>query len=119
MDGAAQGYRQVETRLRWWYTYIMARIYETLSFLLSVTGGLLACAGLKRDNKTLRELGGGLLFGVGIGGLTLVWNSWSARAGHHQSVRAFFHPVPLNKAETGGLCTHSGQLIAGAILLSW
>ena len=97
----------------------MAKLYETLSFILSVTGGILAYAGLKRDNKTLREIGGGLLFGVGIGGLTLVWNSWSARTGHHQSVRAFIHPIPLNKSETGGLVTHSGQLIAGAVLLAW
>ena len=97
----------------------MAKIFETLSFILSVTGGLLAYAGLRLSNKALREMGGGLLFGVGIGGLTLVWNSWSARTGHHQSVRAFTHPMPLNKAETGGLVTHSGQLIAGAILLAW
>ena len=97
----------------------MARLHETLSFLLSVVGGVLAAAGLKRNNKTLRELGGGLLFGVGIGGLTLVWNSWSARAGHHQSVRAVANPVPLNKAETGGLVTHAGQLVVGAVLLAW
>ncbi|KKL94150.1 hypothetical protein LCGC14_1867530 [marine sediment metagenome] len=97
----------------------MARIHETLSFILSVTGGLFAYAGLRRNNKALRELGGGLLFSIGIGGLTLTWDKWSARTGHHLSVRAFFYPVPLDKAETGGLCTHSGQLIAGAILLSW
>ncbi len=97
----------------------MARIYETLSFVLSVTGGLLAYAGLKLNNKTLREIGGGLLFSVGIGGLTLVWNSWSARCGHHQSVRAFVHPVALSKVETGGLCTHAGQLVVGTVLLAW
>ncbi len=97
----------------------MTKVYETLSFLFSVTGGILAYAGLRRNNKTLREMGGGILFGVGIGGLTLVWNSWSARCGQHQSVRAFAHPVPLNKAETGGLVTHAGQLIAGAVLLAW
>ncbi len=97
----------------------MARIYETLSFIFSVTGGVLAYAGLRRNNKTLREIGGSLLFAVGIGGLTLVWNSWSARCGHHQSVRAFAHPVPLSKTETGGLVTHTGQLIAGAVLLAW
>lgn len=97
----------------------MARIYETLSFLFSAAGGALAYVGLRRNDKTLRGVGGGLLFSVGIGGLTLVWNSWSARAGHHQSVRAFFHPVPLSKAETGGLVTHAGQLIAGAVILAW
>lgn len=97
----------------------MERLHETLSFLLSVIGGGFAIAGLKRNSKTLREIGGGLLFSVGVGGLTLVWNSWSARAGYHQSVRAFIHPIPLNKSETGGLCTHMGQLVAGAVLLSW
>jgi len=97
----------------------MAKIFETLSFLFSVAGGALAYVGLRRNDKTLREMGGGLLFGVGIGGLTLVWNSWSARCGHHQSVRAFAHPVPLSKTETGGLVTHTGQLVAGAVLLAW
>lgn len=97
----------------------MTRVYETLSFILSVTGGIIAYAGLKTNNKTLREIGGGLLFGVGIGGLTLTWDSWSARCERHQSVRAFAHPVALNKAETGGLVTHSGQLIAGAVILAW
>ena len=97
----------------------MARLHETLSFLFSVAGGALAYAGLRRNDKTLRGIGGSLLFGVGIGGLTLVWNQWSARCGHHQSVLAFAHPVPLNKAEVGGLCTHAGQLIIGAVLLAW
>jgi len=94
-------------------------LHETLSFILSVVGGVLAAVGLKRDSKALRELGGGLLFSVGVGGLTLVWNSWSARCDYHQSVRAFANPVPLNKSETGGLVTHSGQLVAGAVLVSW
>ena len=97
----------------------MAKLHETLSFILSVVGTTAALVGLRKDYRILRRIGGGLLFGVGIGGLTLVWNSWSARADHHQSVRAFAHPLPLNKAETGGLVTHSGQLVAGAVLVSW
>ncbi|KKM81486.1 hypothetical protein LCGC14_1329310 [marine sediment metagenome] len=97
----------------------MARVYETLSFLLSVTGGALAYAGLKLNHKALRMAGGGLLFSIGVGGLALVWDKWSARAGHHMSVCAFVHPVKLNKSEIRGLCTHSGQLLVGAVLLSW
>ncbi len=97
----------------------MARIYETLSFLLSVTGGVLAYAGLKLNNKALREVGGGLLFSIGIGGLTLTWDRWSKRCGHHMSVVAFAHPKRLDKIEVAGLCTHSGQLVAGAVLLAW
>lgn len=97
----------------------MARIYETLSFLLSVTGGLLAYAGLKFNNKALREIGGGLLFSIGVGGLTLTWDKWSARTGEHMSVVAFAHPKRLDKIEVAGLCTHSGQLVAGAIILAW
>jgi hypothetical protein len=97
----------------------MTRLHETLSFLMSVTGGTLALAGLKKDHKALRVVGGGLLFSVGVGGLSLVWSAWSARAGKHMSVRAFAHPVRPNKAEIGGLCTHSGQLVIGAVLLAW
>ena len=97
----------------------MARLHETLSFLLSVSGFALAFLGLRKDHKALRILGGGALFSVGVGGISLVWAEWSARAGHHMSVRAFAHPVPMTKAEIGGLCTHSGQLVAGAVLLAW
>ncbi len=97
----------------------MTRVYETLSFALSVTGGLGAALGVALHSKALRELGGGLLFGVGIGGLTLTWDRWSARTGHHLSVVAFAHPVVLNKTELTALCTHSGQLVAGAVLLAW
>ncbi|KKL81778.1 hypothetical protein LCGC14_1991350 [marine sediment metagenome] len=97
----------------------MTKVYETLSFALSVAGGLVAALSVVRHSKTLRQISGGLLFGVGIGGLTLTWDKWSKRCGHHLSVVAFAHPKRLDKIEVAGLCTHSGQLVVGAVLLAW
>ena len=97
----------------------MTKVYETLSFALSVAGGFVAALGVALHSKALRQMGGGLLFGVGIGGLTLTWDRWSKRCGHHLSVVAFAHPKRLDNTEVAGLCTHSGQLVVGAVLLAW
>lgn len=91
---------------------------ETLSFWLTVAGGLLGAVGAIWRKRAMRKIGGGLLFAVGIAGLALTWHHWSLRAGHHMSIRAFLHPCALDKDDKKRLATHSGQLVAGA-LLTW
>ncbi len=94
-----------------------SRKRETLSFLMTVIGGALGGLGWFLRRRAMRKVGGGLLFAVGVAGLALTWHRWSHRCGFHMSIRAFLHPVPLDKDDKRRLMTHSGQLVAGAILL--
>ncbi len=91
---------------------------ETLSFWLTTLGGALGVAGLVMRRRAMRKVGGGLLFAVGVAGLALTWHHWSLRCQAHMSIRAFLHPVPLDRDDKKRLVTHSGQLLAGA-LLTW
>ena len=90
---------------------------ETLSFWLTAIGGVLGLAGVALKRRAMRKVGGGLLFSVGVAGLALTWHHWSLRVGAHMSIRAFLHPLPPDKDDKRRLATHSGQLVAGAILL--
>ena len=90
---------------------------ETLSFLMTATGGVLGGLGYFLHRRAMRKIGGGLLFAVGVAGLALTWHHWSLRTGHHMSIRAFLHPLPLDKDDKRRLMTHSGQLVAGALLV--
>lgn len=90
---------------------------ETLSFWMTVVGGVLGVAGLVARKRALRKIGGGLLFAVGTAGAALTWHHWSLRCKAHMSIRAFLHPLPLDKDDRKRLVTHSGQLVAGALLI--
>lgn len=90
---------------------------ETLSFLMTAGGSVLGVIGLLARRRTIRKVGGGLLFAVGVAGLALTWHHWSLRCQAHMSIRAFLQPVPLDKDDKKRLVTHSGQLLAGAFLL--
>ena len=90
---------------------------ETLSLWFTLTGAVLGLAGAALKKRAMRKVGGGLLFAVGVAGLALTWNQWSLRTGHHMSIRAFLHPLPPDKDDKKRLVTHSGQLVAGALLL--
>lgn len=90
---------------------------ETLSFLMTAGGSLLGVIGLIARRRAVRKIGGGLLFAVGVAGLALTWHHWSLRTGHHMSIRAFLHPLPLDEDDKRRLMTHSGQLVAGALLV--
>lgn len=91
---------------------------ETLSFWLTLAGAILGGRGYFLQRRAMRKIGGGLLFAVGVAGLALTWHHWSLRCQAHMSIRAFLHPVPLDKDDKKRLITHSGQLLAGA-LLTW
>ena len=90
---------------------------ETLSLWLTALGIVLGVGGVVKRNRAARKVGGGFLFAVGIAGLALTWNQWSLRSGAHMPIRAFLHPVPLDKDDKRRLVTHSGQLLAGALLV--
>lgn len=90
---------------------------ETLSFWLTVIGGALGVTGLVKRKRAMRKIGGGLLFAVGIAGAALTWHHWSLRCGHHMSIKSFLHPLPPNRDDKKRLLTHSGQLVAGAMLI--
>ena len=94
-----------------------AKKRETLSFWMTIIGGALGVAGLVVRKRTMRKIGGGLLFAVGIAGLALTWHHWSLRCKAHMSIHAFLHPVPPDKDDKKRLYTHTGQLVAGAVLL--
>ncbi len=55
---------------------------------------------------------------LGSGALALVWDDWSARAGHHMELTALLHPVALSSREALLLVTHAPLLVLGIILLS-
>ena len=90
---------------------------ETLSFWLTVVGGTMGTVGALIRRRAMRRAGGGMLFAVGVAGLSLTWHYWTLRCGHHMSIRAFFHPTPLTQDDKHRLHTHTGQLLAGAALL--
>jgi len=54
---------------------------------------------------------------LGIGAAAIVWDHWSARAGHHMEVTAFVHPVQLTSRDALLLATHAPFLVAGVALL--
>lgn len=91
---------------------------ETLSFWMTAVGSTLGVVGACMHKRTMRKVGGGLLFAVGIAGLALTWHHWSLRCGYHMSIRAFAHAKRPDKDDKKRLLTHSGQLVAGA-LLTW
>ncbi len=55
---------------------------------------------------------------LGAGALAIVWDSWSARAGHHMELTALVEPVALSSRETFLLATHLPLLLAGLALLA-
>lgn len=90
---------------------------DTLSFWLTLAGGVIGGLGYTLQNHALRKVGGGLLYSVGVAGLALTWHYWSLRCNAHMDIHAFARPVPLNRDDKNRLYTHSGQLMIGAALL--
>lgn len=91
----------------------MDRLLESLT-TVSVALTVLSAAGLAAGRYLLASLG---FLALGIGATAIVWDRWTARAGHHMELTAVLHPVALSSRDWFLLVTHGPFLLLGIILL--
>lgn len=54
---------------------------------------------------------------LGTGAIAIVWDGWSARAGHHMELTALLDPVALSSRDAFLLVTHLPFIVVGVLLM--